>query len=72
MGESHPNQATTPDCQSLTEQPTKYLQTMGNLAGLCPLVGVACEIYQEAGLKCLANDRYGDSSVEAGNLSDSG
>lgn len=31
MGESQPNQATTPDCQSLTEQPTKYLQTMGNL-----------------------------------------
>lgn len=31
MGESHPNQATAPDCQSLTEQPTKYLQIMGNL-----------------------------------------
>lgn len=30
MGESHPNQATTSDCQSLAEQPTKYLQTMGN------------------------------------------
>lgn len=38
MGESHPNQATTPDCQSLTEQPTKYLQSMGELSGLVPVV----------------------------------
>lgn len=33
MGESHPNQATTPACQSLTEQPTKYLQPIGNQVG---------------------------------------
>jgi hypothetical protein len=29
MGESHPGPATTPDCQLLTEQPSKDLQTMG-------------------------------------------
>jgi hypothetical protein len=28
MGESHPSQATAPDCQLLTEQPGKDLQTV--------------------------------------------
>jgi hypothetical protein len=32
MGESHPSPATAPDCQSLTEQLSKDLQTMGNVA----------------------------------------
>jgi hypothetical protein len=41
MGESRPNQATAPDCQPLTEQPGKDLQTMGFVPGLQIGFGVA-------------------------------
>jgi hypothetical protein len=36
MGESRPSQSSAPDCQLLTEQPGKDLQTMGNLAPVNP------------------------------------
>ena len=37
MGESHPNRATASDCQLLTEQPGKDLQTMGKQPAVTPL-----------------------------------
>jgi hypothetical protein len=67
MGESHPDPATAPDCQLLTEQPGKDLQSMGKAPGgavskrwrLCRIAGLCGELCARGDLAMVCSRSVG-------------